>query len=104
MLKHQCPKCGHALGYKWNTSLYSKGYQCPKCKSKLETTGYLTLAMFLSFLLGLILTDFIAPLIGLYQSHPQITKSIVTFVCIVTVWMVISALMPNLLKKKDKKK
>jgi hypothetical protein len=104
VLKHKCPKCGSELGYKWNTKLYSRGSQCPKCKTKLETTLYLTLAMFLTFLISLSLTDYIAPMIGLYQKHPQITKSVVTFIMVVVVWMIVSTLMPRVLKIKNMNK
>jgi DNA-directed RNA polymerase subunit RPC12/RpoP len=96
MLKHKCPKCGNDLGYKWNTKLYSRGYQCPKCKSKLETTLYLTLAMFLTFLIGLSLTDYIAPMLSFYAKHPQITRTIVTLLLIGSVWMIVTSLMPRM--------
>lgn len=104
MLKHKCPKCGNELGYKWNTSLYTRGYQCSKCKTKLQTTYYLQLAMFLTFLTGLTITDYVAPKVSYYATHPQLTKSIFTFIFIIAVWMVVSLIMPRMIKIKDQKK
>lgn len=104
MLKHKCPKCGNEIGYKWNFSIYSKGYQCPKCKTKLETTIILTLTMFLSFLTGLVLTDYITPMVSYYNNYPQVTKGVVTFISIIVVWFVLSTLLPIKLKIKKNKK
>lgn len=104
MLKHKCPKCGTVIGYKWNFSIYSKGYECPNCKVKLETTMILTLTMFLSFLIGLALTDYISPLVSYYKSNPQVTKGVITFISIITIWFVLSTLMPIKLRVKRYKK
>jgi predicted nucleic-acid-binding Zn-ribbon protein len=106
MLKHQCPKCGSDIGYKWNYSIYSKGYQCPKCKTQFETTIVLTLTMFLSFLIGLTLTDYISPFVFSYNNYPQVTKGVITFISIISVWLVLSTLLPiklRIRKKKTKK-
>jgi len=104
MLKHKCPKCGCEMGYKWNTSLYAKGYQCPKCKTKLETTFYVTIALFFTFLIGLTLTDNIVTHISFYNKYPQVTKVAVTFIAIMAVWMIVSSIMPRMLKIKVNKK
>lgn len=104
MLKHKCPKCGNEIGYKWNFSLYSKGYQCPKCKTKLETTIILTLTLFLSFLTGLILSDNLSPIMVNYIGYPQVTKGVITVICIISVWMVLSNILPIKLKVKRNKK
>lgn len=104
MLKHKCPKCGNELGYKWKSSLYNKDYSCPKCRAKLEVTNYVTLAMLVSFLLGLLLTDYITPLVGTFYKYPQVTKGVVTFFSIILIWLVVSAIMPRQLRIKAKKK
>ena len=104
MLKHKCPKCGVELGYKWNFSIYSKGYQCPKCKTQLEVSMILTLTMFLSFFIGLAITDYISPLVSFYKNYPQVTKGVITFFSIMTVWLILSTLLPIRLKIRRKKK
>lgn len=104
MLKHKCPKCGNDVGYKWNYSIYSKGYQCPSCKTKLETSFVLTLTVFLSLFIGLSITDYISPLVGFYNNYPQATKGVITFLSILVVWFVLSTLLPIKLRIRKKKK
>jgi predicted nucleic-acid-binding Zn-ribbon protein len=104
MLKHKCPKCGTEIGYKWNFSIYSKGYQCPKCKTKLETSIILTATMFLSFFIGLTITDYISPLVSYYKTYPQVTKGVITFISIMLVWLVLSTILPIKLKIRKNKK
>jgi predicted nucleic-acid-binding Zn-ribbon protein len=104
MLKHKCPKCDNELGYKWNTRLHDKDNKCPKCKAKLEVTGYVTLGMFLSLAIGIIITNYIAPMMGVFNKYPQVTKGVVTFLSIILIWLVVSTIMPRQLRIKVKKK
>lgn len=104
MLKHKCPKCGNDVGYKWNYSIYSKGYQCPKCKTKLETSFVLTLTVFLSLFIGLTLTDYITPLVTFGTINPQLIKGLITFLSIILVWFVLSTLLPIKLRVRKKAK
>lgn len=103
MLKHKCPKCENDVGYKWNYSIYSKGYQCPKCKTKLEVSFVLTLTVFLSLFIGLTLTDYVSPLVSLGNISPQVIKGVITFLSIVLVWFVLSTLLPIKLRIRKKK-
>ena len=59
--------------------------------------------MFLTFLTGLTLTDYIAPKLSFYDKYPEITKSIMNLLLVAAVWFIVSLVMPRMIKIKEKK-
>jgi hypothetical protein len=98
MLKYKCPKCGQELGYKFNLKLYRRGYHCTKCRVGLQTTFNLSITLFLTFFIGLTISDYILKNISVNESFLQFTDAIVSLAAMVIVWIIVSTIMPRTIK------